>query len=158
MKSIIIVLVLASVHLSSSTNYDNQTTSFPLFVIPETDICRSCCPAKEQRETALHEIKNLISSKLRVANQLWTRVAYLNMSDPMQSCPQNWSDSRSTNEVRVCGLPTDSTDNCNSTFYSTNGRSYTRVHGQVIGYQFGYPGGFNYHCKYYCTSIDENYY
>ena len=158
MKSVIIVFVLASVQLSSTQNYDNQTTSFPPFIIPETDI--SSCPTKQQRETALHEVRNMISSKLQVANQcradLWTRVAYLNMSDPMQSCPQNWSDSRSTNGIRVCGRPTDSTNNCNSTFYPTGGRSYTRVCGRVIGYQFGHPDGIRYE-KRYSYSIDENY-
>ena len=64
----------------------------------------------------------------------WTRVAYLNMSDPKQSCPPAWRD-RSANGVRVCGQPAGSHFQCHSTFYCTSERSYSEVCGQVIGYQ-----------------------
>ena len=83
----------------------------------------------------------------------WTRVAYLNMSDPMQSCPPAWRD-RSANGVRVCGPPASSFPECNSTFYSTRGQAYTRVCGQVIGYQFGSPDDFRSRSTY---TIDQYY-
>ena len=106
MKSIIAILVLASVQVTYTQNHENQSASFPPFIIPETE--RPSCPAQQQRETAVHAVRSMIASNLAILFQCggelnWTRVAYLNMSDPMQSCPQNWSDSRSTSGVRVCG-------------------------------------------------------
>ena len=58
----------------------------------------------------------------------------------MQSCPQNWTNC-TANGVRVRGRPDGSYQECHSTFYRAD-HSYTRVCGQVIGYQFGYPDSF----------------
>ena len=55
------------------------------------------------------------------------RVAYLNMSDPMQSCPSAWRD-HSANGVRVCGQQI---SGCQSTIYPAGNHSYSRVCGQV---------------------------
>ena len=64
----------------------------------------------------------------------WTRVAYLNMSDPSQQCP---TELRLYNEggVRACGRQTLSDASCT---FSTNGVSYSQVCGRVIGYQYGH--------------------
>ena len=159
MKSIIAVLVLASVQVTYTQNHENHSASFPPFIIPETEL--SSCPTQQQRETAVHAFRGMVASNLAILLQCggglnWTRVAYLNMSDPMQSCPQNWSDSRSTNGVRVCGLSTDSASNCRSTFYPSGDLSYTKVCGRVIGYQFGHPDGLEgYKQRWY--SIDDTY-
>ena len=164
MESIIAILVLASVQVAYTQNNENQSAYFPPFIIPESEI--PSCLVQQQRETALHQVRSMITSKLLIATLisqcgvgLWTRIAYLNMSDPMQSCPQNWSDSRSTNGVRVCGRPTNTTNNCQSVFYSSDAHSYTKVCGRVTGYQFGHPDGIRYHGKhhYYSYSIDESY-
>ena len=65
----------------------------------------------------------------------WTRVAYLNMSDPSQQCP---TELRLYTEggVRACGRWTSS--GCDSVTFSTNGISYSQVCGRVIGYQYGH--------------------
>ena len=67
----------------------------------------------------------------------WTRVAYLNMSDPSQQCP---TELRLYNEsgVRACGRQITSGASCNSVTFSTNGVSYSQVCGRVIGYQYGH--------------------
>ena len=69
---------------------------------------------------------------------LWRSVAYLNMSDPSHQCPPAWRE-YSANGVRACGRPTNAPDySCYSMNYSlTSIRSYTKVCGQVIGYQIG---------------------
>ena len=68
----------------------------------------------------------------------WTRVAYLDMSDPSQQCP---TELRLYNEsgVRACGRRTSSSGSCDSVTFSTNGTSYSQVCGRVIGYQYGTP-------------------
>ena len=68
----------------------------------------------------------------------WTRVAYLNMSDPSQQCP---TELRLYDEsgVRACGRQYSSGASCDSVTFSTNGISYSQVCGRVIGYQYGIP-------------------
>ena len=73
----------------------------------------------------------------------WTRVAYLNMSDPSQQCP---TDFRLYNEsgVRACGRQTSSVGGCNSVTFSTYGISYSQVCGRVLGYQYRSPDAISY--------------
>ena len=72
----------------------------------------------------------------------WTRVAYLNMSDPSQQCP---TELRLYNEggVRACGRLYSSGASCDSVTFSTNGISYSQVCGRVIGYQYVSPDGLH---------------
>ena len=62
------------------------------------------------------------------------------MSDPEQQCPTNWT--LITSPKRACGQ-TSSGSNCDSVFFSTAGRSYSRVCGRVNAYQRGDPEGFS---------------
>ena len=71
----------------------------------------------------------------------WTRVAFLNMSDPNQICPSNWTTIASP--VRTCGRGLRSGIGYKSVFYSTYGMTYTRVCGRIIAYQHGIPDAFN---------------
>ena len=65
----------------------------------------------------------------------WTRVVYLNMSDPDQQCPSNWN--LTTTPVRGCGRSSTGYYTCDSEFYPVTGRTYTSVCGRVNAYQFG---------------------
>ena len=84
----------------------------------------------------------------------WTRVAYFNMAEPGTTCP---SGLRQTGNINinhdVCGRPYPSSGHCYSTFFSTYSINYTKVCGQVRGYQYISPNAFN-------TSINdiESYY
>ena len=71
----------------------------------------------------------------------WTRVAYLNMSDPSQQCPSNW---RLTNTpVKGCGRSSRySSNRCDSVFYPVNGRTYSSVCGRVFAYQYSIVNAF----------------
>ncbi len=72
----------------------------------------------------------------------WTQVGHLNMNDSSQSCPSAWEKISNTT-VRGCGRQTSNTSSCDSVFYSTGGISYTRICGQIIGYQFSSPNAFH---------------
>ena len=69
----------------------------------------------------------------------WSRIAHLNMTDPSQNCPSNWT--LRSSPVRGCGK---STTSCDSAFFPPNGHRYSRVCGRVIAYQYGTPDAFYY--------------
>jgi len=67
----------------------------------------------------------------------WTRVAFLNMSDPNEVCPTNWE--LYTTPTRACGNgPAGSIEpgSCDSVIYPTMGQTYSRVCGRTIAYQY----------------------
>ena len=71
----------------------------------------------------------------------WTRVADLNMTEPGTTCLSGLTQRGYSNiNHDVCGR---SGAGCDSTIFSTYGLNYTKVCGQVRGYQFGTPDGFN---------------
>ena len=70
----------------------------------------------------------------------WTRVAHLNMSDPNQQCPSNWS--LTTTPVRGCGRLSTYGRSCDSVVYPVNGRTYSSVCGRVNAYQFAIGSAF----------------
>ena len=69
----------------------------------------------------------------------WTRVAYLNMTDPTHQCPSAWREI--TSPIRTCGRGADTPD-CESVIFSINGIQYSNVLGRIRGYQFGEPEAF----------------
>ena len=72
----------------------------------------------------------------------WTRVAYLNMTDPTQQCPSAWTQRNSSSEPRrLCARS--SRTGCDSVAYSTLGINYSHVCGKVIGYQYYSPNAFS---------------
>ena len=75
----------------------------------------------------------------------WTRVAYLNMTDPSQQCPSAWTlQTRTSEPRRLCGRTRSSVASCDSVTYSTFGMNYSHVCGRVRGYQYGTPDAFNF--------------
>ena len=86
----------------------------------------------------------------------WTRVAYLNMTEPGTTCPSGLAQTGYNNlDHHVCGRSTASSrGSCNSTFFSTYSINYTNVCGRVRGYQFGTPDAFQLHP----TNSIESYY
>ena len=80
----------------------------------------------------------------------WMRVAYLDMTDPHQTCPQGFKQINSPK--RSCGrnLPN---GGCNSATFSVEGFNYHKVCGRIIGYHYGTPSGF----YTYDNSIDGPY-
>ena len=73
----------------------------------------------------------------------WTRVAFLNTTDPDQQCPGEWRLlTRSTEPRRVCEISS-SSRGCFSAIFSTRGISYSHVCGRVYGYQYGHTQAFH---------------
>ena len=72
----------------------------------------------------------------------WTRVAFVNMGEPGSSCPSGLVQYDDIFDISLCWI-TGGTEKCNSTFFSTHGLNYTKVCGQMRGYQYGYPIGFH---------------
>ena len=70
----------------------------------------------------------------------WTRVAHVDMSNKLQSCPGNLN--LITSPIRTCGGLTKGTLGCASAKFSTHGISKNKVCGRVRGYQVGRPNGF----------------
>ena len=68
----------------------------------------------------------------------WTRIAYLNMSDPSAQCPQDWREVVSP--IRTCRRQFQTS--INSVNYSSYGIPYSKVCGRIIAYQFGTPEAF----------------
>ncbi len=65
----------------------------------------------------------------------WRRVAFLNMSDSSQQCPDSWQ--LITSPKRTCGRSTYTGQSCDSVTFSINNTAYNQVCGRAIGYEFG---------------------
>ena len=113
----------------------------------------SVCPPDGQLEAARNNISNTMSEILieYVANITtttytipacggsgWRRVALLDMSDPAQTCPEQWR-LYEQDTVRACGRQTSGGGSCDSVTFNSSGNAYTQVCGRVTGYQYASP-------------------
>ncbi len=122
----------------------NLPVSLPPNVIPSNGLT---CPEVNHsfyRETARQRLQEYYSPVSQQpcscgSTPEWTRVAYLNMSDPSSQCPSNWMLQNST--VRGCGRMSTQQRVCDSVTYTIN-QSYSRVCGRVIAIQRGRQSGF----------------
>ena len=116
---------------------------------------RSTCSATRDRiESIKEEIRSLIDNsvlpvlKAGLENGAcgcggpgWRRVAYVNMSDPTQTCPPAWE--LITTPRRSCARPCNAGSySCYSAMFPTQGIQYSQVCGRIIGYQIGQTGAF----------------
>ena len=70
----------------------------------------------------------------------WMRVAYLNMKDSSEKCPDGFR-LYNVNGVRACGRPVSSGGSCVRITFPSGNMEYSQVCGKVIGYQDGWPDG-----------------
>ena len=73
----------------------------------------------------------------------WSRVAYLNMTDPTHQCPPAWREI--TEPVRTCGRNNKTLragGGCSSVSFSTYNISFSHICGRIIGYESGDPTAF----------------
>ena len=74
----------------------------------------------------------------------WTRVAYLDMTDPTHQCPAAWREI--TEQKRTCGRTNDTLipkrGGCSTVTFNSNGITYSRVCGRITAYQFAHPNAF----------------
>ena len=84
----------------------------------------------------------------------WSRVAYLNMTDPTHQCPPAWREI--TEPVRTCGR-TVTSRGCNSVSFSTYNISFSHICGRIIGYQVGHTDAFYSYSQSWHTTIEDPY-
>ena len=108
-------------------------------------LCPSTDQLDEVRANISQDIGNVIVNSVLPVIQAcecggpgWTRIAYLDMTDPTQQCPYTW---RLITSPRSCGRF--GSRGCESTTFSVGGLQYSQVCGQIIGYQFGHIDAFN---------------
>ena len=83
----------------------------------------------------------------------WMRVAYLDMTDTSQQCPEGFR--LRSEPKRTCELIDDS--DCTSILYPSRNIQYSKVCGRVRAYQYGAPLAFWRYYRGYDTTIDSNY-
>ena len=114
-------------------------------VYKETDRPSSCKEILDKYPATPSGDYNLKTSKVycdmdteRCGSKGWTRVAHVDMSNKLQSCPGDLK--LITSPIRTCGGLT--TPGCASANFSTHGISYSKVCGRLRGYQVGDVGAF----------------
>ena len=116
MIQLAVFFFLICVQLEPAPSVHGQAATIELIALSRDSNRRRCTIQSSGLQEVQMKIANSLKSlipqpKLECGEGLWTRVAYLNMSDPMQSCPPAWRD-RSANGVRVCGRPPGSFSQC----------------------------------------------
>ena len=71
----------------------------------------------------------------------WMRVAYVNMSESGATCPEGLAQ-QTNSGLTLCGRNTTGGFGCQSTVFSTLGLNYSKVCGQLRGYQVGSHNAF----------------
>ncbi len=155
---VVSIFLLAQISASLETNA-TLPLKYAAKVLDGTD---QLCPSEDIRDDSTHHIHEDIHTLLQElavpkvetpCGDGWTRVAYLNMTDPMQECPLAWNEITSTK--RVCGMKSGAAS-CDSVTYTTS-RQYDRVCGRIIGYMYNGPDAFYEYTNNPSITIDSYY-
>ena len=124
----------------------------------------SYCPSDElrmaRRNRLQSEAESLLLRELPLLNcpcggaGEWRRIAHLNMSDPNQQCPSDWS--LITAPVRACGGG-ENYSCVSAEFSSPMNLSYSRVCGRLHAYKMGAPDAFWSILNSNCTDLECQY-
>ena len=85
----------------------------------------------------------------------WTRVAYLDMTDPNTTCPSGWQ--LTGHSKRTCGKVSTGRLTCDSVFFPVSGGAYTSVCGRIKGYQNSRTDAFQSYHRGEATTINSAY-
>ena len=121
-----------------------QVYKFPAAILdtPENMVC----PPDSQLETARDSISANLSEILINITTItytipdcggsgWRRVAFLDMTDPYQTCPEQWR-LYEQGTIRACGRQETDSASCDSVYFSPGETAYTQVCGRMTGYSF----------------------
>lgn len=89
----------------------------------------------------------------QTGSSAWMRVAFFNMTDPIQDCPFNLM----LTEIRGKRLCHTKHKGCTSIYFDTFGFSFSKVCGRVIGIQFGEPNAFRPYFRDKSRSLEDQY-
>ena len=144
------VVTLAVLLLLGGSAAGQESSSLPVrYNVTTLQGDGQLCPSADQRDGVRANISQAIRSVISFSvlpviqpcecgGPGWTRIAYLNMTDPTQQCPSTW---RLNTNPRSCGRIT--SVGCDSTNFSVGGLQYSQVCGRIIGYQFGHGDAFH---------------
>ena len=120
-----------------------------------------CSCTEKKREKIKHDVDKFLNNSVvpiltrpcSCGGPGWRRAAYLNMSDPTQTCPPAWE--LITTPRRSCARPSNAgSQSCYSAMFPTQGVQYSQVCGRIVGYQKGQPTAF---FRSEGSTIDERY-
>ena len=140
----VVVSVLMGTGLVTGETYHMSAV---ILDIPENSTCSSNSQREAVRTNNSNNIKDIlveIAANNTVIPECggsgWRLVAFLDMTDPNQICPQSWR-LYDQDSVRACGRQISSGVSCDSVQYSPNGYEFAQVCGRITGYQYGSPDG-----------------
>ena len=128
--------------LVSASLVDGETYYIPAVTLATSG--SSSCPIDGHLEGLKSELFNKLSNVLQNNSILacgaseWKRVAFLNMTDQDQACPDPWR-LYEQSSVRACGRQESSVASCDSVLFSSDLYAYSHVCGRVTGYQYASP-------------------
>ena len=144
-------LILYCIWLYSCSNTglaqsQEENVTLPIRIPPSipdgTNSSKSTCSSQAQidylRQKTIEIIENRYGNPCGGVG--WTRAVYLDMSDPSEQCPLNWTLVNSP--VRGCGRTSTGGRTCDSALYSVNSRTYSSVCGRILAYQRGISTAF----------------
>ena len=133
------------VFVSLSVSTAPSLGQLPVVVLPDSGcMCPSDLSVRENITGIVQTIllnEDYHDSHPSCGPGLWKRIAYINMSDPSQQCPSNWSE-YVISGVRSCRRPTADEGGCVSEYFSSGNSEYHQVCGRAIGYQNGTTDAF----------------
>lgn len=137
-ETLLCMLVLFSPALRKVEAALNATVAFPAAILSGTG---EVCPSQQETSDALDQIGADVRTLLQrdpdaqvdaVCSEAsgWTRVAFLDMSNPSENCPSAWE--LYTSPRRGCGQG--GGPGCDGVTYSSNGLEYNEVCGRVLAF------------------------
>jgi hypothetical protein len=133
--TIAIVCVVVSASLIVGQTYHIPAVSFNA---PYDSVCPPDTHLEAVKSDLSNKISDVLATKLACGGYGWRQVAYLNMTDPDQTCPIQWR-LYEQDTTRACGRQESNIASCDSVQFSSDGYVYTEVCGRITGYQHGSP-------------------
>ena len=102
---------------------------------PTTETPATDSPTTTEAATIDTQTTEAASPSETCGGQGWRQVAFINMTDPNQNCPQGLS--LTGYSIRSCGRSATGLGVCSSVVFPVNGSSYSQVCGRVTAYRWG---------------------
>ena len=146
-------IIFVCVLLSYSSLVTGEVYSIHSSVLdtPESSVCPTHSELEIAREIISRNVSEILAHVAADIDPVtyvipacggsgWRRVAFLDMTDPNQICPEQWR-LYDQDGVRACGRQESLGSSCSSANFSSNEYAYTQVCGRVTAYQFASPDG-----------------
>ena len=102
---------------------------------PTTETPATDTPTTTEAATIDTQTTEAASPSETCGGQGWRQVAFVNMTDPNQDCPQGLN--LTDYSIRSCGRSVNGLGVCSSVVFPVNGSSYSQVCGRVTAYRWG---------------------